>query len=283
MASSNYNRGNYFGAELSIQAFTTIENFGKMDKKKYLVDEIERLYCKTLKSINTVIFSWISKETTIRKIKLNLMIVNIFRTLIVVMIINSIHKILMIRDYDDNNSSDDNSEDDEPINIEDESTLLMTQAIVFAPGEGQSPVSLFDDYTEALSFIRIYGSKLIKKPEHITYQNWMKSEIMRSDRRCATILKLFFSALKLRMSKISSSINFCLRKNKTKSALIKAEDILDENKLKHIELKDNGFKFLSHDRGSPSFWEEKKRNVFALFRQIGPPNIFFTLSAAETK
>ncbi|CAD6216212.1 GSCOCG00011290001-RA-CDS [Cotesia congregata] len=99
----------------------------------------------------------------------------------------------------------------------------MTQAIVFAPGEGQLPVSLFDKYTEALSFLKIYGG----------------------------------------------NINFCLRKNKMKSKLIKAGDI--------------GFKFLSHDRGSPSFWEEKKKNVFALFRQIGPPSIFFTLSAAETK
>ncbi|CAG5071596.1 Protein of unknown function [Cotesia congregata] len=100
-------------------------------------------------------------------------------------------------DCDDSNSSENNSDEEEPVNIEDESTLLMTQAIVFAPGEGQSPVSLFDEYAEALSFIKIYGGKLVKKPQHLTYQNWIKSEIMRSDRRCATILKLFFSALKL--------------------------------------------------------------------------------------
>ncbi|CAD6209869.1 GSCOCG00010855001-RA-CDS, partial [Cotesia congregata] len=136
--------------------------------------------------------------------------------------------------YNDNNSSDVESEDEEPVNIEDESTLLMTQAIIFAPGEGQMPVSLFDKYTEALSFIKIYGGKLISQPKHLTYQNWIKSEIMRSY-------------------------------------------------LKYMELNDNGFKFLSHDRGSPSFWKEKKKNVFALFRQLGPPSIFFTLSAAETK
>ncbi|XP_044578906.1 uncharacterized protein LOC123261377 [Cotesia glomerata] len=183
----------------------------------------------------------------------------------------------------DDNLSDENSEDEEPVNVEDESTLLLTQAIVFAPGEGQLPVSLFDEYAEALSFIKIYGGKLIKKPEHITYQNWIKSEIMRSDRRCATIIKLFFSALKLRTSKIASSINFCLRKNKIKSKLMKVVDMLDDNNIKYMELNDSGFKFLSHDRGSPSFWEEKKKNVFALFRQIGPPNLFFTLSAAETK
>ncbi|CAG5071966.1 Protein of unknown function [Cotesia congregata] len=126
---------------------------------------------------------------------------------------NSSENINNVDDIEDN-LSDDNSEEEEPVNIEDESTLLMTQAIVFAPGEGQLPVSLFDKYTEALSFLKIYGGKLIKKPEHITYQNWIKSEIMRSDRRCATIIKLFFSALKLRTSKIASS--FVRKRKKSK-------------------------------------------------------------------
>ncbi|KAH0562714.1 hypothetical protein KQX54_000861 [Cotesia glomerata] len=36
-----------------------------------------------------------------------------------------------LNDNEDNDSSDENSEDEEPVNVEDESTLLMTQAIVF--------------------------------------------------------------------------------------------------------------------------------------------------------
>ncbi|CAD6218936.1 GSCOCG00011490001-RA-CDS [Cotesia congregata] len=112
----------------------------------------------------------------------------------------------------------------------------MTQAIIFAPGEGEKPVSLFDKFTEALSFIKIYGGKLIQKPKNISYQNWIKSEIMRSDR-----------------------------------------------KLKHMEINDNLFKLLAHDGGTPSFWKEKKRNVFAMIRQCGQPTIFLTLSAAESR
>ncbi|CAG5085009.1 Protein of unknown function, partial [Cotesia congregata] len=80
----------------------------------------------------------------------------------------------------------------------------MTQGVIFAPGEGHTPVSLFDKYTETLSFIKIYGGKLIQKPKNLTYQNWIKSEIMRSDRRCANIIKLLFSALKLRVSKLTA-------------------------------------------------------------------------------
>ncbi|GBO39668.1 hypothetical protein AVEN_76389-1 [Araneus ventricosus] len=58
---------------------------------------------------------------------------------------------------------------------------------------------------EARSFVRIYGGELIKQPEIMSYQDWIKSEIMRDDRRCANIAKLFFSELKLRNSKVSSS------------------------------------------------------------------------------
>ncbi|CAG5093221.1 Protein of unknown function [Cotesia congregata] len=150
---------------------------------------------------------------------------------------NSSENINNVDDIEDN-LSDDNSEEEEPVNIEDESTLLMTQAIVFAPGEGQLPVSLFDKYTEALSFLKIYGGKLIKKPEHITYQNWIKSEIMRSDRRCATIIKLFFSALKLRTSKIASKYH---EKNKICSDEEDDNDDLIDNSVSLKLIDNSGF------------------------------------------
>ncbi|RWS10742.1 uncharacterized protein B4U79_00026 [Dinothrombium tinctorium] len=36
-------------------------------------------------------------------------------------------------------------------------------------------------------------------------------------------------------------------------------------------------------RSSPSFWERKKKEVFAMIRQLGHPTLFMTFSAAETK
>ncbi|CAD6217857.1 GSCOCG00011396001-RA-CDS, partial [Cotesia congregata] len=39
VANSEYNRGNYFGAQLSIQKYTTITDFGKLDRKLYSVSE----------------------------------------------------------------------------------------------------------------------------------------------------------------------------------------------------------------------------------------------------
>ena len=88
----------------------------------------------------------------------------------------------LISDIDDNLIRDDDNEDSEeeenrePLNVTDEETLLVS-AIVFAPGEGRKPVSLFDRYTDAMSFVKIYRGELITKPDDISYQDWLKSEL----------------------------------------------------------------------------------------------------------
>ncbi|CAF5054955.1 unnamed protein product, partial [Rotaria magnacalcarata] len=46
---------------------------------------------------------------------------------------------------------------------------------------------------------------------------------------------------------------------------------------------DDAFTFLRCDRSSPAFWEMKKKELLVMFRQLGCPTIFLTLSAAETK
>ncbi|CAF5065755.1 unnamed protein product, partial [Rotaria magnacalcarata] len=46
---------------------------------------------------------------------------------------------------------------------------------------------------------------------------------------------------------------------------------------------DDAFTFLRCNRSSPAFWEMKKKELLAMFRQLGCPTIFLTLSAAETK
>ena len=186
----------------------------------------------------------------------------------------------LVRD-DDYEDSEEEDEDKEPLNVPDEETLLVS-AIVFAPGEGKKPVSLFDKYAEAMSFVKIYRGELIAKPDDISYQDWLKSELTRSDRRCATVSKLFFSASKLRISKVASSIGFCLRKSKAKTS-IKASELLEPDFIKKIETHDSGFKMFETDRGSPAFWEQKKKQVFAAIRQLGKPTLFLTLSPAETK
>lgn len=46
---------------------------------------------------------------------------------------------------------------------------------------------------------------------------------------------------------------------------------------------DDGFRMLKNIRSSPAYWEDKKKNLLAMIRQLGVPTFFLTLSANETK
>ncbi|GBM69560.1 hypothetical protein AVEN_219193-1 [Araneus ventricosus] len=61
-------------------------------------------------------------------------------------------------------------EETEPVNVADDITM-QTNAIVFAPGEGNKPDSLFAEYVEAQSFVKIYTGELIKQPGGMSYQD----------------------------------------------------------------------------------------------------------------
>ena len=45
---------------------------------------------------------------------------------------------------------------------------------------------------------------------------------------------------------------------------------------------DEGFKFLRALRGSPSYFEKAKKDLFAMIRQLGPASLFCSISSAET-
>ena len=46
---------------------------------------------------------------------------------------------------------------------------------------------------------------------------------------------------------------------------------------------DEGYKVLRTLRGSPPYWENTKKDLYAMIRQLGLPTWFCSLSAAETK
>ena len=70
------------------------------------------------------------------------------------------------------------------LNPEDEQTLLK-EAIPFAPGEGHTPKSLLDDdNVEELSFPAIHCGQKRQLKIKLSYNDIVKSEIRRYDRRC---------------------------------------------------------------------------------------------------
>ena len=189
------------------------------------------------------------------------------------------------------NAEDDDWDDDwdetlhdEPVNAGTEETLLESgEAIKFAPGEGQRPLSvLLDRDCEELSFPTIYCGHRRDVPSNVSYTDIAKSEARRYDRRAVKVQKLFFSYKKMEMLRLASSIQTCLRK-KTQDKEYTAGAILEQGTVEGIVNDDAAYHVLRPVRGSPPFWEQKKKNLLAMVRQLGCPTFFFTLSAAETK
>lgn len=121
----------------------------------------------------------------------------------------------------------------------------------FAPGEGSHPISVFkDQFCEELAYPGIFcgqaraDNKDRKVPVH--YSDICKSELSVLIVGCSVYRKL--------------------RKHKTKGKRLTAGD-----KLLHL---DEGFKFLGDLRGSPPYFEEAKKDLFAMTRQLGSATLF---------
>ena len=171
-------------------------------------------------------------------------------------------------------------EEDMP-NPEDEQTLLK-EAIPFAPGEGHTPRSLLaDDNVEELSFPAIHcGQKRLLKVK-LSYNDIVKSEIRRYDRRCCDPVKLFFMFRKKEMLALHSAIQIYLKMAQNQTFTV--DQAMDQNFIEQLIRNDDAYRVLSNDRTSPVYWSLKKRELMAMIRTLGIPTFFLTLSAAETR
>ena len=109
----------------------------------------------------------------------------------------------------------------------------------------------------------------------------MNSEIRRRDRRAARTDHLLFTQKYSQLKQLCSNSNIALKKS-AQSQNITASQILNTNFVDENISKDNAYRFLTNITGSPAYWEQQKKNVMAMVRQLGVFSLFVTLSAAET-
>ena len=64
---------------------------------------------------------------------------------------------------------------------------------------------------------------------------------------------------------------------------ITASMLQNHEEVKKLIQRDEGYRFLTHVRGTPAFWESSKRDLFAMIRQLGIPTFFVTFSAADRR
>ena len=125
---------------------------------------------------------------------------------------------------------------------------------------------------------------LTKSPNYSLLLISTNNPFFRYDRRCSTKIPLLFLKYKLvEAASLNSAINICMRKKSPDEQALTVSDVLNDENLERMVEYDEAFKFLKTIRSSPTFWQQKQRELMSMIRQLGCLTFFLTLSAAETK
>ncbi|CAG9577151.1 unnamed protein product [Danaus chrysippus] len=135
---------------------------------------------------------------------------------------------------------------------------------------------LFDDHVEELSFPTIYYGQFRKFKDGVNCKahSIATSEIRRTDRRGVIPRHLLFLAMKVMLFRIQENIGI------GEGIKITKEQILSSDYLNDCVEQNLGFlKFIPN---SVQYWQNRKKDLFAMIRQLGTPTMFLSMSANET-
>ena len=191
-----------------------------------------------------------------------------------------------------NNESDEDDENEELPNAPSVNTLLTennidphNEILCIAPGEGQKPI-FTDENTEYLCFPTIFcGQKRMTNQHHrLNKREIFKYEMRSTDRRVATnIPNIFWKTKYKQINQINQQVSFALRRNQSKGKIITAKILLNTEERQKIVKYNDGYKIFKNIRSSPPYFEQKRKDLMAMIRQLGIPTLFISLSAADTK
>ena len=163
------------------------------------------------------------------------------------------------------------------------------KVFTFAPGEGQHPLSLYQDKdAEYLCFPAIFcGQTPPSRDERLVpvhYSDIVKWELRSVDRRAAqSVPNIFFKHKKLQMKQISDKVNLAVRRCKKRGQKITAAEARDSSYVDKLVNLDEGYYIFRQLRNSPAYLETRKKDIFAMIRQLSLPTWFMSLSAADTR
>jgi hypothetical protein len=159
------------------------------------------------------------------------------------------------------------------------------QSIDVAPGEGQQPMSVYLDKTvEEMANPDIFGGQA-RPSNHYSYKQLCRAE-MRHFRRLVAQRpgNIFFKFRKLQVLDMKQLTWVRLRKSKLQGRpLPKAGQLMEAEGKQQLLQANIGFRDFKQLRGTPDYDEQGKKESFAMLRQLGPFNIFYTFSMAEMK
>ena len=94
---------------------------------------------------------------------------------------------------------------------------------------------------------------------------------------------IFFKTKKLQRKILLGQSQVALRKCQGNNVSIKAGQLKQKGALEKLIHHDEGFKFLRALRGSPPYFENDKKDIFAMIRQLGSASLFCSFYSAETQ
>ena len=171
----------------------------------------------------------------------------------------------------------------------DDADLENRNAFTFAPGEGQQPRSIFQDKdSEYLCFPCIFcGQRRMENENRLVpvyYSDVAKWELRSKDRRAANnVPNIFFKLKKLQMKQLNDKANLAIRRCQTGTNKITAGQVRSLECLDDIVKKDEGYYLFKQLRNSPAYLEARKKDIYAMMRQLGLPTWFLSLSSADTR
>ena len=163
------------------------------------------------------------------------------------------------------------------------------KVFTFAPGKGQHPLSLYQiKDAEYLCFPTIFcGQTPPSRDERLVpvhYSDIVKWELRSVDRRAAqSVPNIFFKHKKLQMKQISDKVNLAVRRCKKRGQKITAAEARDSSYVDKLVNLDEGYYIFRQLRNSPAYLETRKKDIFAMIRQLSLPTWFMSLSAADTR
>ena len=158
-----------------------------------------------------------------------------------------------------------------------------------APAEGNNPVSLLTDRAnEAKCFPVLFPQGLNTYHESRVYQlslsRYFNNRILNADGRFAQNVEYIFYAQYLsELEQVVSKVSIALRKGGSNSQTVPQDLLNNDEALKELFQRDDGYRFLTPIRGTPPFWQGVQRDLFACVRQLGIPTWFCSFSSADLR
>lgn len=152
--------------------------------------------------------------------------------------------------------------------------LAQESVISMAPGQDKKPLPwLIHPNIDELCFLKIFYAQFFNK-NNVSYSKRIKSELRRVDRRACIPARVLYAGKKKQEQEVIDSMFTCLRKVKNCNRVPKAQCLLNADYMDELIHHDDGFRMLKNVRTAPAYWESKKKELFAMIRQLGAPTFF---------